>query len=103
MRAILLVATLLAGLGGCASTPQSAESGEAASGFPELRDVPTGTIANTDPAYWAQAEADLVAAGEQVRAHPRAQPGASEDPAAFIDEARRDLEQARQAHESAPN
>jgi hypothetical protein len=35
-----------------------------------------------------------------VKSHPRAQPGANqEDPAAFIEEARRDLEQARAAHE----
>jgi hypothetical protein len=108
MRAASLAAALIgvSGLAGCISsageTPawfserQAMEEG----GYPSLRDVPRTTIANTDAEHWQEVQADLLAAGQEVKSHPRAQPATEqEDPAAFIEEARRDLEQARAAHE----
>ncbi|MBL8536481.1 MAG: hypothetical protein JNM59_03670 [Hyphomonadaceae bacterium] len=105
MRAAIIVATLVAALAGCASAPAGAQqgAGDDASGFPSLRGIPTTTDANTDAAYWSSAENELIAAGAAVRAHPRAQPTeTSEDPAAFVEEARRDLERARQSHDATP-
>jgi hypothetical protein len=108
MRAASLAAALIgvSGLAGCVSSSgeapawfserQAIEEG----GYPSLRDVPRTTIANTDSEHWDAVAADLLAAGAAVKSHPRAQPSANqEDPAAFIEEARRDLEQARAAHE----
>jgi hypothetical protein len=105
MRLATAAATLMIGLAGCASSADapawfSERSAEEDSSYPSLREVPRGTIANTDPAHWAAVEADLTNAGQAVKAHPRAQPAtAAEDPAAFLEEARRDLEAARQAHD----
>lgn len=68
--------------------------------YPELTDVPRISDANTDSAYWAQVQAELLAAGQTVRANPRSQPvTAADDPALFLEEARRDIEEARQSHE----
>lgn len=106
MRATLLVATFLAAAAGCVGasggqTPPGAgdRSGAAAEGYPSLRSVPRGADANTDPAYWARAEAELKAAGEAMRAHPRAQALVAPDPADFLEQARRDLEESRGAHQ----
>jgi hypothetical protein len=101
MRAALALATLVIGLAGCVSAPEG-EAPDWANdgGFPSLRDVPRGSAANTDPAYWAAVQTDLMQAGEAVRNHPRAAPAAeSQSPEEFLAEAQRDLEQARLAHE----
>jgi len=95
-----------AALAGCVSAPAEApawftERDQAQDNtFPALRDVPRDSIANTDATHWRAVEADILAAGAAMRASPRAAPAseADEDPATFIDEARRDLEQARDAH-----
>lgn len=89
---ILCGAALLAS---CASATGSEDSE-----FPSLRDVPATSIANTDATYWAAVEAEMLAAGAAVRSNPRAQPvTAEEDPALFLEQAREELERARQAHE----
>lgn len=68
--------------------------------YPALTDVPRTSDANTDAAYWAQVQAELVATGQTVRANPRAQPvTAADDPQLFLEEARRDIEEARLSHE----
>ncbi|MEZ6021895.1 MAG: hypothetical protein R3C16_00350 [Hyphomonadaceae bacterium] len=91
-------------LGGCVSAPANApewfsERNEQAAGdYPSLREVPRGTSANTNAAYWDRVEAEVVAAGEAVRANPRSEPAPDTDPADFIEEAREDLEETRQAH-----
>jgi len=101
--AILGVCGALA-LGGCASHAQTpdwfAQRAADDGSYPSLRDVPRTTTANTDATHWAELEADLLAAREEVRANPRSQPATqAEDPQAFLDQARQDLEQARRAHE----
>jgi hypothetical protein len=101
MRAALVLTVLAIGLGGCVNTtmgdtPEWAD----ASGYPSLRDVPTGgTSATTDPRHWQAVEADLLAARAAVQANPRSQDTAvTEDPQAFLDDARRDLEETRNSH-----
>lgn len=97
----------LAALAACASAPPSdapAWYGEATqdagAGYPSLRDVPRTTVANTDMAYWEAMKADLMAAGEALRSHPRAAPAVlSDESAAFVEQARQELEAARQAHD----
>lgn len=101
MRAAAVLVGLLA-LAGCVSTAgQPAwfheRQAEAEGGFPSLRDVPPGTIANTDPAYWAAVEADLRAAREAMENHPRAEPAPDQDADAFVEQAREVLEEARTA------
>ena len=103
MRAVLVATILVFGSAGCASAqsdaPASQRSTAHDSSFPSLRDVPRGTIANTDPNHWAEVEADVRAAGEALRASPRAQPVTEADnPQTFLDNAQQDLEQSRQAH-----
>lgn len=99
MRAVILAVGLVAGLAGCASAGDDALV-QAEGGYPSLRDVPRTSDANVDPAYWARVERDLVAAGQAVKTHPRAAPAAEgEDPAAFLEDARRELEETRQSHE----
>ena len=70
-------------------------------GYPSLRDVPRTSVANTNVDHWSAAEADLMAAGAALKAHPRARQPTSveQDPAAFMEEARGALEAARLAHE----
>lgn len=106
MRLAIVAVTLAIGLTGCASTDGQApawfseRSAENDAGYPSLREVPHGTSANTDAAHWAAVEADLRSAGQDVLTHPRAQPAtAADDPAAFLDDARRELEETREAHE----
>lgn len=99
MRAAIVLATLVAGLAGCASAPGTPDWADA-EGFPSLRDVPRGTDANTDPAYWAAIETNLTQLGQQVRSHPRSEPASeTQSPEAFLAEARRELEETRLAHE----
>ena len=106
MRAFIVVASLLAAVAGCVGSSGGQTPGDqqgADLGFPSLREVPRDTIANTDAAHWAQVQAEVLAAGAAMRASPRAQPTAdAETPADFVEGARRDLEQARQAHEPSP-
>lgn len=67
--------------------------------YPSLRDVPRGTAANTDAAFWAALKADVLAAGAAMRANPRSEPASLDQEAAeFVDDARRELEAARDAH-----
>jgi hypothetical protein len=101
MRAALIVAVLAAGLGGCVNTPVGDTPDWAdATGYPRLRDVPTGgTSANTAAAHWQAGEADLLAARDAARDNPRAQAAtAQDDPEQFLEEARRELEETRASH-----
>lgn len=100
MRAAIILSTaLLAGLAGCATAPGTPEWADA-EGFPNLREVPRGTSANTDPSYWAAIEADLTQVGQQVRSHPRSAPASeTQSPEEFLAEARRELEETRLEHE----
>lgn len=108
MRGTIVLGALagLLGLGGCisstAETPEwfSQRSAEADSSYPTLRSVPREIIANTDAAHWRAVERDVVAAGEAMKANPRAQAaGPTEDPSVFLEQAREDLEETRQSHE----
>jgi len=97
-----LAATALAA---CVSAPEDSpgwfqeRAAVEAGTYPRLQDVPRATDANTDDAHWRGVRSDVLAAGEAMRANPRAEPAApDQDPAAFVDEARRDLEAARDAH-----
>jgi hypothetical protein len=104
MRALFVVAGLALGLGGCVSAAEPpawlGERAEADESYPSLRDVPREHDANTDARHWRTLERDLVRAGRALKTHPRAQPATTaEDPAAFLEEARRELEETRQAHE----
>jgi hypothetical protein len=98
-------ASLLALASACASAPEvpepewfAAEAGERDSEFPSLQDVPQTHTANTNQAYWTGVANELEAAEAAMRAHPRAQAAPPEDPDAFLDEARRDIEATRDAH-----
>lgn len=108
MRGSLALAALLAatGLGGCitgnSEVPEWFEqrSVEQDASYPSLRDVPRGTTAEVDAEHWEAVETDLVAAGRDVRNNARSQPATTtEDPAQFLEEARRDLEETRASHE----
>jgi hypothetical protein len=99
MRAAIVLATLVVGLAGCASAPETPDWADA-DGFPSLRDVPRESRVNTDASYWAAVQTDLTLAGQEVRSHPRSEPAsATQSPEEFLAEARRELEQARLAHE----
>lgn len=109
MRGHLIVAALFgaSALGACASsgstqTPAwfSERERSVPNTFPSLRDVPSGTNANIDAAYWARLQAELTAVGAEVRSNPRSQPvTAADDPNVFLEQTRADLERARLAHE----
>lgn len=103
-RLILGVGLLAACLGACVSAPSDApawfherEAATAAS-YPNLRDVPTRSDVNTDPAYWDAVAAEVRAAAAQMRASPRVELAPPEDPSGFVEQARRELEAARDAH-----
>lgn len=101
MRGAVVVAVLLVTLGGCVNTPMGDTPEWAnADGFPALRDVPSGgTSATVDPNHWLAVENDLLAARAVAQANPRAQePATAEDPQAFLDEARREVEATRNSH-----
>lgn len=103
MRAAAIVAGLLA-LSGCVSTSGEAPAwfnetaAEAEGGYPSLRDVPRTTTANTDPAYWAQVAADMAQARDELKNNPRAEPAPPPNSDEFVNQAREELEEARQAH-----
>jgi hypothetical protein len=61
--------------------------------------VPRTHHANTDAAYWARHQADLVAAATAVRANPRGVWTPVEDPVVFMAQARATLEATRASHE----
>jgi hypothetical protein len=100
MRAVLVLA-LTATLAACAGNPAQEEPAWAAEsqGFPNLREVPTGSSATTDASHWQGIERELLAARDQAQANPRAQaPETPENPAAFVEEARRELAATRDSH-----
>jgi hypothetical protein len=101
MRRVLVALALAAGLGACVNTPDGSTPEWAdAEGYPSLREVPVGgTSATTDADHWRAVETDLIAARDQAQANPRAQDtGPVEDPTAFVDEARREIEETRSSH-----
>ena len=101
MRAALVLTALAIALGGCVNTPVGRTPEWAnTEGYPNLREVPAGgTSANTSPAHWNGVEADLLAARAAAEATPRAQaPATQEDPQAFLEEARREIETTRNSH-----
>ena len=68
-------------------------------GYPDLHQVPRTHQANTDQAHWDAAQADVLAARDALRANPRSEPSPTpEDPNAFLDDARSDLETTRDSH-----
>jgi hypothetical protein len=71
---------------------------ESEGGFPSLREVPRTTTANTDAAHWSAVEADLIAAGEALKNHPRNEPAPPQNTDEFVEQAREELEESRQAH-----
>lgn len=103
MRAAAVLAGLLA-LSGCASSSGEApawideRAAEAEGGYPSLRDVPRTTTANTNAAYWARVEADLMRAKEQLQSNPRAEPAPPQGTDDFVNQAREELEESRDAH-----
>ena len=105
MRAVIAATTLVLGLAGCATSSDAPDwfaerSAQDDGGFPSLREVPRGHLANTDAEHWATVEADLRAAGEALRTSPRAAPASAvETPEEFLDEAREDLDEARESHD----
>ncbi len=111
MRAILAIlvgAALIgaAGLAGCVSKGDEAPAWFAEreasieQGYPSLRDVPRTSDANTNSAHWSVIEREMLAIGEAVRASPRSAPAAeTQTPVEFLDQAREDLEKARDAHQ----
>lgn len=107
IAASAFVAAMALSLGGCVSSSGQEPAwfaervAEESDSYPDLREVPRTTIANTDQAHWAQVESDLMAAAAELRSNPRAQYTPPEDPAAFAEQARRDLDATRRAHEPA--
>jgi hypothetical protein len=67
-------------------------------GFPDLRNVPTTHTANTDVHHWAEVEADLETAKQQLQSNPRSQPAPPDDPNAFVNDARAAIEATRAHH-----
>lgn len=101
MRGALVLTALAIALGGCVNTPYGETPAWAdAEGYPSLREVPAGgTSATTNAAHWRAVEADLLNARARAQAHARAQaPAAQEDPQAFLEQARRDIEATRNSH-----
>jgi len=95
-------AAILAGLVvlcGCASSAEPPVGSQAeAEGYPSLRDVPRTTTANTNAAYWANVERNLVAQREAMQANPRNEPAPPQGTDEFVEQARQELEESRQAH-----
>ena len=108
MRARLAATALIGafGLAGCmtshAETPAWFQERSAArdSSYPSLRDVPHGTIANTNAQHWAEVQRELEAARTQLQSNPRSQPSTEpDDPNGFVAQEQQELDQARQAHD----
>lgn len=101
MRGALVLMALAIALGGCVNTPVGGTPEWAnTEGYPNLREVPAGgTSANTSSTHWNGVEEDLLAARAAAEANPRAQaPATQEDPQAFLDQARREIETTRNSH-----
>jgi hypothetical protein len=99
MRTAVAVLAGLMTLCGCASSAEPPAGTQAeAEGFPSLRDVPRTTTANTNAAYWANVERNLVRAREEMQANPRAEPAPPAGSDEFVEQARQELEESRQAH-----
>lgn len=101
MRGALVLTALAMALGGCVNTPGGSTPEWAnAEGYPRLREVPAGgTSATTNAAHWRALEADVLNARAVAQAHARAQaPATQEDPQAFLEQARRDIEATRNSH-----
>jgi hypothetical protein len=108
MRGTIATAAVagLLSLGGCISASSEApawfaeRSAASDASYPSLRDVPDAVTANTSTSHWNAVQADLTAAGQAVKAHPRSEPATpGQDPNAFLEEARQDLEETRLSHE----
>jgi len=67
-------------------------------GYPRLEDVPQASTANVNQNHWNQVQSDVVAAGQAMRSNPRDQPAANDDPNAFMNDARQQLDHTRAAH-----
>ncbi|MFZ4121974.1 MAG: hypothetical protein ACOYKM_09965 [Caulobacterales bacterium] len=70
-------------------------------GYPSLDDIPEAPSAKTDPAYWQAFQAEVLAAGAQMRASARATPAPSNaavDAEAFRNGALEDIEDTRQRY-----
>ena len=81
----------------CRFTQRSAEND---SSYPSLSSVPRTNDAETDQAHWDAVQAEMLAAGQEVRDNPRSEPATqTQAPEEFLEEAQQDLEQARQSHE----
>ena len=90
---------------GCASAPASApdwyrqREATIEHGYPDLHSVPRTVNLTTDPAHWAEVQADLEAARQAVAADPRSVWTPAEDPNVFLAEARAEMERTRLVHE----
>jgi hypothetical protein len=104
MRSLVVLAGCLAVVG-CASAPANepdwyrARAATIESGYPDLHAVPRTVNLTTDPAHWAEVQADLAAARADLAANPRSVWTPAEDPNQFLTEARAELERTRLAHE----
>ena len=103
--AIFAIGAMSAGLGACASAePANAPAWYTSSlqsseqSYPALADTPQGARAETDPAHWDAVEADLLAARAAMQANPRNEPATADVSQGFVDQARQDIEQTRDAH-----
>ena len=67
-------------------------------GYPSLRSVPHTSDANTDAAHWAQVQADMAAAKQQLQSSPRSEPAPPQDPNGFITDAQAAIEATRASH-----
>ena len=96
---------LAAALGACAGgAPKNAPDWyrqamhEEAHSYPRLRDVPRTTDANTNVAYWAQVQADVLSARQAMLANPRSQWTPPENADAFNNDARAAIDATRDQH-----
>ena len=104
-KAIWAIGFCCAMLAGCASaTPRNAPDWFRAAqaheehGYPNLRDVPHTVTANTNAQHWAEVQTDLAAAKQELRASPRAEPAAPQDPNGFVNDARAAIDATRATH-----
>lgn len=99
--AVLVLSTALAG---CASslsdrTGLAANAPPAASGYPDLRDVPRTTDAQLNRRHWRGVAEELAEARAELLANPRAQyTPPEENPVEFLEEAREALAETRDSH-----
>ncbi|MES1202481.1 MAG: hypothetical protein ABUS57_13645 [Pseudomonadota bacterium] len=104
------LAIALASLAGCASAKPAvnqpawfvAAQQNMRGGYPKLEDVPQTTTANTDTRHWAAVQADVVTAGQAMRANPRDVPVTTNDTAAFVADAQQELAATAAKHADTP-